>query len=405
MKFTYKTDAEVQAMTEQEANDYAVAKRTHEADLQTKAIDVAVKGAKEAFTIELTKANDSVTELAAKVLELETKGALSVNESALVKGLKEQKVAIKEVAKGGSNEVVIKAISNRASVVGNEHDTVLAGVGQLATRKLSLYDIFSKVPVSDPNNNGTIRYYDWDDATTVRAAASIAEGVAFPSSTAKFKTATAIIEKIGDTLPVTEEFMEDDAMFAAELELFLDTNVQLIIDEQICNGVGTSNTLVGLYQSSPAFTPVASGIIDANIFDLVLKVSEDITVSGGSRFAPDTIIARKSVINQMKLKKDGNNNYMTPPFVSADGKNIDGMLVIESNVAPANTLVVCDRQFGRIYEKTGIVLSKGMVANQFVEDAMTLKARKRLAFLIKNSDKGGFRKVTSISAALVTLAS
>jgi hypothetical protein len=33
--FKYKTDAEVQAMTEQEANDYAVAKkRTHEADKQ-----------------------------------------------------------------------------------------------------------------------------------------------------------------------------------------------------------------------------------------------------------------------------------------------------------------------------------------------------------------------------------
>lgn len=403
--FKYKTDAEVQAMTEQEANDYAVAKRTHEGDLQTKAIDSAVKSAKDELTAELKKANDNATELALKVTELETKGSLTEDEGALSKGLKENREAIKEVAKGGNAEVVIKAISNRASVVGNANATVLAGIGQIATRKLSLYDIFSKVPVTDNNNNGTIRYYDWDDATTVRAAASIAEGAVFPQSTAKFKTATVVIEKIGDTLPVTEEFMEDDAMFAAELELFLETNVELAIDEQLCNGVGTSNTLVGLYASSPAFVPVASGIADANIFDLVLKVSEDITVTGGSRFAPDTIIARKSVINQMKLKKDGNNNYMTPPFVSADGKNIDGMLVIESNVAPANTLVICDRKFGRIYEKTGLVLSKGYVANQFVEDAMTLKARKRLAFLIKNSDKGGFRKVTSISAALTTLAS
>jgi hypothetical protein len=40
--FKYKTDAEVQAMTEQEANDYAVAKE-RKADLQTKAIDSAVK--------------------------------------------------------------------------------------------------------------------------------------------------------------------------------------------------------------------------------------------------------------------------------------------------------------------------------------------------------------------------
>lgn len=404
MKFTYKTDAEVQAFTEQEANDYAVAKRAFESEATKSAIETATKAVKEAMQLEVNKANESVSELAAKVLDLETKGNLSQEEGALSKGLKENKSAIKEVAKGGNSEVVIKATSNRASVVGNAASTVLPGIGQIATRKLSLYDIFSKVPVSDSNNNGTIRYYDWDDATTVRAAASIAEGIAFPQSTAKFKTATAVIEKIGDTLPVTEEFMEDDSMFAAELELFLDTNVQLVIDEQICNGTGASNTLVGLYASAPAFVPVASGLADANIFDLVLKVSEDITVSGGSRFAPDTIIARKSVMNQMKLKKDANNNYMTPPFVSADGTNIDGMLVIESNVAPANTLVVCDRKFGRIYEKTGIVLSKGLIANQFVEDAMTLKARKRLAFLIKNSDKGGFRKVTSISAALTTIA-
>ena len=402
--FKYKTDAEVQAMTEQEANDYAVAKRIHEGELQTKAIETAVKGAKDELTAQLKKANDNATELALKVTELETKGSFTELESALSKGLKENKEAIKEVAKGGSSDVVIKATSNRASVVGNANDTILAGIGQIATRKLSLYDIFSKVPVSETNNNGTLRYYDWDDATTVRAAASIAEGGTFPEATAKFKTATVVIEKIGDTLPVTDEFMEDDSLFAAELELFLQTNVELAIDEQLCNGTGASNTLVGLYASAPAFVPVASGIADANIFDLVLKVSENITVTGGSRFSPDTIIARKSVINQMKLKKDGNNNYMTPPFVSADGKNIDGMLVIESNVAPANTLVVCDRQFGRIYEKTGIVLSKGMVGSQFVQDAMTLKARKRLAFLIKNSDKGGFRKVTSISAALTTLA-
>jgi hypothetical protein len=42
--FKYKTDAEVQAMTEQEANDYAVAKRRLK--LNKEAIDSAVKGAR-----------------------------------------------------------------------------------------------------------------------------------------------------------------------------------------------------------------------------------------------------------------------------------------------------------------------------------------------------------------------
>jgi hypothetical protein len=105
-----------------------------------------------------------------------------------------------------------------------------------------------------------------------------------------------------------------------------------------------------------------------------------------------------------KLKKDGENNYILPPFVSSDGRNVDGMTVIEANIAPANSIIVCDKRFGRIYEKAGVELSKGYSGTQFVEDEMTLKARKRLAFLIREADKGGFRKVTNITTALATLA-
>jgi len=354
-----------------------------------------------------TEIKNSVEGLAEQVNEIneKLKSGFNGSENTMEKQISENKETLKEIAKGTSaKEVVLKADTLRASIANNQQATDLAGVGQLAHRKLSLYDIFPKVQISESNNNGTIRYYDWDEATIARAAASVAEGVAFPESTATFKKGSISLEKIGDTLPVSEEFFEDEAMFASELNMFLETNVALEVDSQLCNGDGTSNKLLGLYASIPAYTPVASGITDANIFDLIVKVAEDITVTGGSKYNPDTIIARKSVINQMKLKKDGQNNYVLPPFVSADGKNIDGMVVVESNIAPANTLVVCDKRFARIYEKGGVELSKGMVNGQFAEDMMTLKARKRLAFLIRNADKGGFRKVTSISAALTTLA-
>lgn len=352
------------------------------------------------FDLAVKKFDDLAIDLEA----VKNKGGRS-SENEMANELKENSGVLKDIASGGKGEIVIKAISNRASVVGNEQAVDLPGIGQLAHRQLSMYDAFPKIRISSSNNNGVIRYYDWDEATTIRAAKSVAEGTPFPESTAKFKKGTIVIEKIGDTLPVTEEFFEDEEMFASELSLFLDTNVQLEIDDQLCNGDGTNNKLVGLYPSAPAYVPVAAGIEDANIFDLLLKVSEDMTTTGGSKYNPNTVFARRSVINQMKLKKDSSNNYMTPPFVSADGKNIDGMIVIETNVAPANTLVVCDRRFGKIYEKGGIELSKGLVGDQFIEDAMTLKARKRLCFLIRNADKGAFRKVTDITAALVTLAS
>lgn len=396
--FVKKTSAELEAMTPEQVDNYKAQLEVHNAEQTKSIIDAEVKAQVEAAKVSLTaEIENQITD---KMVVANAQKVVSLKEE-----IAENKEAITKVAKGETKEsVTLKAISNRASIANNQQAVDLTDIGQLATRKLSLYDIFPKVQVSSSNHNGTIRYYDWDEGTISRAAASVAEGATFPESTAKFKKGSIVLEKIGDTLPVTEEFLEDEAMFASELNLFLDTNVQLVVDSQLCNGTGASNTLVGLYQSSPAYTPVASGIVDANIYDLIIKVSEDITTIGGSKYMPNAVIARKSVINQMKLKKDGENNYLLPPFVSADGKNIDGMVVIESNIAPANTLVVCDTRFAKIYETGGVELSTGMVGDQFIEDAMTLKARKRLAFLIREADKGGFRKVTNITTALATLA-
>ena len=331
------------------------------------------------------------------------------NEKSKVLTLKDElsanKEVLKEIAGGISNkEVVVKALATRASITNNEQAYDLPDLGQLATRKLSMYDIFPKLTVGDGNNNGVIRYYDWDEATIARAAAAVAEGAVFPESTAKFKKGSVSIQKVGDTLPVTEEFFEDAQMFAAELGMFLDTNVALEVDRQIALGDGTGNQITGLVASVDAFTPVASGIADASIYDLVVKVSESITSGGGSKYMPNFAVMNIADINKMKLKKDANNNYILPPFVTRDGANVAGITIIEANIIPANTMVIGDNRFARIYEKGGVEMSKGYSGTQFVEDEMTLKARKRLAFLIREADKGGFKKVTSISAALVTLA-
>lgn len=399
--FVYKKTEELEKLTPAELDQYKADLQAHEAETRKNEIDAEVK--KQVETAKTALKTELEDEIAKQLIDAK-KGKESTK--TLVDEIKENSEDLKAIAKSASaNEVIVKALSNRASIANNQQAVDLSDIGQLATRKLSMYDIFPKVQISQSNNNGTIRYYDWDEDTIVRAAASVAEGGTFPESTAKFKKGSVTIEKIGDTLPVTEEFFEDEEMFASELNLFLETNVALVIDNQICNGTGASNTLSGVYQNSPAFVPVASGITDANLFDLIVKVAEDITVTGGSKYNPNAVIARRSVINQMKLKKDGENNYIMPSFVSADGTNVDGMIVIESNVAPANTLVVCDTRFGKIYEKAGVVVSKGEINAQFIEDAMTLKARKRLAFLIRSADAGAFRKVTSISAALVTLAS
>lgn len=364
-------------------------------DVEVSALKAELEALKGKETIEKS-VFENLQEQVNQLKEMKTTSTVKT----IVDEIKENKETLKSIAKGGNAEVVLKADTLRASIATNPHVEMLDGIGQLQRKKRSLYDLFRKIPVGAGNHNGTVAYVDWDEATTVKAAASVAEGVAFAESTAKFKGYTLALQKIGDSLPVSEEFFNDEVMAAAELEVFLDANVLDKVASQIVVGDNTGTNLKGLVSSAPAYTAAASGITDANIYDLIAKVSEDITSVGGAKYAPDFVALNIADINKLKLKKDNTNNYV----FNFNDPRIGALNIVEDNNVPANTLYLGDSRFARIYEMGGVVVSKGYNGTDFAEDMLTLKARKRLAFLIRQADSTGFRKVASISAALTTLA-
>lgn len=365
-------------------------------DVEVSALKAEIEALKGKETIEKS-VFENLQEQVNQLKEMKTTATVKT----IVDEIKENKETLKSIAKGGNAEVVLKADTLRASIATNPHVEMLDGIGQLQRKKRSLYDLFRKIPVGAGNHNGTVAYVDWDEATTVKAAASVAEGVAFAESTAKFKGYTLALQKIGDSLPVSEEFFNDEVMAAAELEVFLDANVLDKVASQIVVGDNTGTNLKGLVSSAQAYTPAAAGITDANIYDLIAKVSEDITSAGGAKYQPDFVAMNIADINKLKLKKDTTYNYV----FNFNDPRIGALNIIEDNNVVANTLYIGDSRFARIYEMGGVVVSKGYNGTDFAEDMLTLKARKRLAFLIREADKTGFRKVTSISAALTTLAS
>lgn len=361
--------------------------------------DEEIKSIQSDFEAKLKTVQDHADKLD---LKLQNKALNGMAKKSVSEELKEKKSEIKSLVSGSANaEVELKALTNRASVSDNALGFFIPEITQLGHKERSLYNVLPKVTVSDKNTGGTIRYRDWDEATTVRAAAMVAEGAAFPESTAKFKWYSEDLRKIGDTLPVTEEFFEDEAMAASELEMFLDVNVNLVIDTQLVNGDGTGQNLKGLLNVAPAYAPVASGISAPNLKDLAIKVKNDITRSRGSKYSPDMALVNSLTMESLILKKDSTNNYI---FDENTG-TIGGLAVVIDENVPNNQMIVGDRRYARIYEKTGVVLSKWMPNNQYLEDEITIKARKRMLLLVKNGDRTGFRKVTDIAAALVTLAS
>lgn len=371
---------------------------------KVKALETAREEAEK--TIEAVKGE--VISLQAKLKAAEEKATTNEGKkNAYVEFVKKHKKEIKEIAKRQSSaELVVKALSNRASIASDVQGYLLPDIGELAYRKLSMYDIFPKFGIDESNNSGVIRYRDWDQSTIVRAAAAVAEGGTFPESTAKFTMKSINLEKIGDTLPVTEEFMEDDALFAAELNFFIDINVQLEMDRQLANGSGTGNEIYGILTTvtnSYDGSADAGTVENASTYDLIVKMAQKITATGGAKYTPDIALMNIADINNMRLTKDRNFNYVLPPFVAKDGTEVSGIFVVEANSIPAGTLVVGDRRFARIYEKGGIQITQGLVNAQFTADEITIRARKRMAFLIRYADLSGFQKCTDIATALTNL--
>jgi len=405
-EYKLKTVEELQVL-DKEYQNYIATEFDKKLEKAVKTEDfTAVKTEVEELVEELSTVKGIVEEQNGEITQLKESG-IKNTKGTLKQLLETNAEAIKDSFTGKKDHTfyVSKALTLSSAVTNNTdsfRDDVLS---PLAVKKLAIYDLFRKVRIGK-NNNGTISYRDWDAATTVRAAAMVAEGAAFPESAVKWEQFSINIKKIGDSIPYTAEFAYDLARFADELNGFLNMNVKLVEDTQLRSGTGAGTNIFGLETLAPAYVPVAAGISDASRYDLVVKVSEDIVKGLGNKFRANYALMNLTEINKMKLKKDANNNYVMPPFVSRDGKEISGIMVIEDNGFADNTMIIGDSRYGTIYEdEDGYTISTGMVNNQFLEDEETIKARKRVCFLIKESEKVGHRKVTDIQAALTTLAS
>ena len=350
---------------------------------------------------ELESKIDSVQEHADKLdMKLQGNNKKDNPKENLLKEIADKKDSIRKIAEGGGGEVELKALTTRASVANNASGFFLPEIGQLGVKERSLYNVLPKISVTSSNTGGVVRYRDWDEATTVRAAATVAEGAAFPESTATWDWYTKDLRKVGDTLPVTEEFFEDEAQAASELDMFLRINVATEVDDQLVNGDDTGQNLEGLLTSAPTYTPVASGIAGANLKDLSIKMRNGITRDRGSKYRPDLLLVASSTMEDLVLDKNANRDYI---FDENTG-TIGGLTVVVDENMPDNQIVIGDRRYAKIYEKSGIAISRGTPGNQFNEDEMTIKARRRMLLLVRTVDRTGFLKVTDVDAALAILA-
>ena len=351
---------------------------------------------------------DNKEQMAAMVKSLEVQGiALTklMNERGSVpsqKSIEDHLYAVKdELAKALTKTVTIKTDVTTSSLTDSAYALDLPGVGQIATLKTKFWQLFAKGSIGDGQGD-TVRYVD--QLAVTRNAAFTTEAAQKPESAITWIVKTVTLETIADTIPVTKQALTNIPFIASEIRNFLLKNLALKIDSELWNGSGAAPHIEGVYTYADEYVAAASGITDANIYDLISTMRTNIMAE--SDYEPDFVVMNPTdVTTFMTVKKDGNNNYLLPPFVEMrSGKMfIHGMELVQSSNVTADTMLVGDFSYGTVYTHGGISIDIGLIDKQFVENMVTLRAEQVLGLVVRSVHEDAFNKETGIAAALITL--
>ena len=412
MDFKIKTVEEVAELSTDEQVKYFNDLNKYKADEMTALKVQMKKDASKELAAQIKELREEINDANVeqmKVLQkaLETQG-LALNKLMTNGNVPSQKtieghlIELGDKLKDASNKTVtFKTDVTSASLTSSAFAVDLPGVGQLAHLATKLLGLFAQGSIAD-GQGGVVRYVDQTAVT--RSADFRAEAGVKPESAITWAVYTVPLETIADTIPVTNQALANIPFMASEIRNFLLANLAIKIDQDLWSGTGTAPEIDGIYTQATAWVAVASGMTDANIYDIISKMKTNIEAA--SNYASSHVLMNPNdVTDYMTLKKDSTNNYILPPFVNYEGGKIfvHGMEVVATSAVTADTMLVGDFSKAVVYTHGGIKIDIGMIDKQFVENMVTIRAEQELALVLRTVHINAFNKETGIAAAIVTL--
>ncbi len=239
------------------------------------------------------------------------------------------------------------------------------------TRPIQILDI---IPVGQTGMS-TIKYME--ETTRTHAAAEKAEGAAYAESTFVLTEQTSEVRKITDSIPVSDEQLEDVAMVQSYLNQRLTFGLRQRLDLQVVDGDGVAPNLEGIQNVSGIQTQ-AKGVDP--VPDAIYKALTLVRVTG--RAFPDHVLLHHNDWQDIRLLRTADGIYIWGSPSEAGVERIWGLPVVQSDALTENTGIVGDfGNFSMIFERRGIEVAVGFVGSQFTEGKRTIRADLRVAFV------------------------
>ncbi|WP_346915058.1 phage major capsid protein [uncultured Roseibium sp.] len=249
----------------------------------------------------------------------------------------------------------------------------LPGYVEATTRPLQLIDI---IPFSQTGMT-SIKYME--ETTRTHGAAERAEGGTYAESTFAFTEKTSDVRKITDSLPVTDEQLEDVPMMQGYINGRLTFGIRQRLDTQLYVGDGSAPNLRGIVNVAGIQTQAKGA---GPVPDVFYKAMTKIRVTG--RAIPTHHVIHPEDWQDVRLMRTADGVYIWGSPSEAGPDRLWGLPVAQNEARAAGSGLTGSFQPSWIsgFEKKGVDLQVGYVGTQFVEGKRTVRGDMRAALVL-----------------------
>ena len=393
--FTYKSTAELEAMSAQELDAYKKLEKAHEKSEADKAVKEAVEKATEPLINELKEVKEEIM----SVKEQATDKVLESYAEQLTKAIKENHEKIKEISKAGSGvvEITLKAVADITTNNGfNTSPPAITGTQQAPLQNVNLREM-GILPLTN-NFNTSLAAYPYTEAKPKDGDyAFLAEGAIKPQIDFSWETNYAKPVKVAAWERLTEESVQDVAGLESVARDFLFKKHNLKKSKGILSGDGIAPNPKGATTYGRVFSagPLALAVVSPNFMDVVNACITDIYTTHNYQdempyMANLVLVNPSDFYIQLVSAKDSNGLPLYPQAGLFNQVVIGGVTIVPEESIPAGKIFVCDMTKYNTTNYMPYTVKIGWVNDDFIKNQFVILGESRFHAFVKKLDEQAF---------------
>ena len=249
---------------------------------------------------------------------------------------------------------------------------------------------------------------DWIERTAkTDASASRAENAIMLQGDLEYTEVSTKVKILSEFMKVTNESLKDVAFLGSEINSELLSDLRVLLDTQLLSGDGTGANLLGIIPQSTAWAAgtFAAAVVSPNNADVLRVAINQIIIAGQGRWFPNYILMHPDDVAVLDLNKIADGRYIEIPYYDADGPAVIKVPILQNVGINQGDFLVGDFMKAKGFIRDALTIR---IFDQNEDDPLynrsTVTGNVRLAFRIKNQEKGAFVTGT-FTTAISALAS